>query len=259
MNQFKITTFNCKVLRSSDEKRANAIGTVLEQMNSDIYLLQEITSSNITNYILKNMSSKYKIAPTKSTGMRAFYGRQKINEYLICIYNTQKFQLKTTGILKKLNFKTKPIIWLFNIKNTQKLLPIVNLHLQYIRKKYAKRRELSDFKKMLKENKDIKIGANKVITSDIIFGGDLNFPGSFKKKSFMDMGSFKSNVWKNKAYLKTNSSNKNNSCYDHILFSTKGNFKHLETLILKHENFNIISDHLPVSAIFNLKSIPVKK
>jgi endonuclease/exonuclease/phosphatase family metal-dependent hydrolase len=251
MNRFKITTFNCKVLTSKDEKRANTIGVILNKLKSDIYLLQEITCSNITNHILKGMDSKYKIAPTRSTGMRPFFGRKKINEYLICIFNIEKMNVKSTGILKNLNFKTKPIIWLFNIKNTDKILPIVNLHLQYIRKKYAKRKELFQLKQMLKTKDDLIIGAHKIITSDIIFGGDLNFPGNFKKKTFMKIGSFKSNVWKNKAYLKTNSSTKKNCCYDHILFSSKSNFQYLETSILNHNNFQIISDHLPVSAVFS--------
>lgn len=190
-------------------------------------------------------------------------------EHLSCIYDSNKFQVDNISLLNFLDFKATPVLYNFQFKfDKTKSVSLLNLHLPYISKKRARRKELSKLYKLLrkKDMDKIKLSNGEVQIDDLIIVGDLNFPGKFmfKRSNLPNMKGFKTTLYinKEKRFHKTNSSLKTDCCYDHIMYSrnnTTWKFNKLfigkpESLILSpKKNPKFATDHLPVVGEFNLK------
>ena len=146
-------------------------------------------------------------------------------------------------------------------------ISLLNLHLPYITKKYAKRKELSALYNLLRKKGGTTIPLqNPVNIDDLIICADLNFPGRFinKRSNLPNLKGFKTPLYinKDKRFLKTNSSLKTDSCFDHIMFSRHNQFwkfnkisigKPEHLILSSKKNPKFASDHLPIIGHFDLK------
>lgn len=190
-------------------------------------------------------------------------------EHLSCIYDSNKFKVDNISLLNFLNFKATPVLYNFSLRfDKTKSVSLLNLHLPYISKKSARRKELSQLYRLLrkKDMDHIKLSNCNVNIDDLIIVGDLNFPGRFLKKrsNLPNLNGFKTTLYinKEKRFRKTNSSLKTDCCFDHIMYSRHNptwKFDKIfigkpESLILSNKkNPKFASDHLPLVAEFNLR------